>query len=555
MKKLMQLCCLALLFLPASLFAQFGQPMQQEEKPLAPVSGTYAIVNATIIPAPGKKIEQGTVVIKDGLIQAVGKNVTIPAEAIRIKGDSLFVYAGFIDGLSRAGVPKPKEETGPRPRDPGNPTPEQAGITPNADVRSVFSPGEKSVDDMRALGFTVAHVVPYGGMLPGMGAVVNLGGKNVDQAVLVPKAYLYSELTPAQRVYPNTVIGVIAKWRELYKQAVLSKNYESVYASNRSGLNRPANDRILESFYPVIDRKTTVMFEADRYLDIHRVFALQKETGFNLVLADIKDGADAINKIKAANTKVFLSLDLPEDKKEEKKDDKKDEKSNPEKEALLKRRAEAMARIVNQSKMFASAGVPFGYASFTAKTSDIKANLRRMIAGGLTEDQALAALTINGAQILGLADRLGTIDPGKMGNLVVTDKPYFNEKSNVRYVFVDGIMFKYDVKDTRKPDATLNITGTWTVVNADKSEDKITLRKEGNGFAGSMTTARQSDALPLENVTLNGNKLKYSYTIQAGGQSLKTDVEVTVEGDSFKGNATTGSASPTPVTGKKDPNK
>src|SRR5688572_6432365 len=100
---------LLLAFGKAQLVGAQQQPAQ-EEKELLPVSRTYAITNANIIQAPGRRIDRGIVVIKNGLIHAVGKNVAIPAEAIVIKGDSLYVYPGFIDGLSRTGVTKPKEE-------------------------------------------------------------------------------------------------------------------------------------------------------------------------------------------------------------------------------------------------------------------------------------------------------------------------------------------------------------------------------------------------------------------------------------------------------------
>src|SRR6266702_1444821 len=101
----------ASLLWPAISSAQQGQQQAQEEKPpVAAVGRTYAVTNATIVQGPGRKIEKGTVVMKDGLITAVGAGVSIPPEAIVIKADSMFVYAGFIDGLSRTGVTKPKED-------------------------------------------------------------------------------------------------------------------------------------------------------------------------------------------------------------------------------------------------------------------------------------------------------------------------------------------------------------------------------------------------------------------------------------------------------------
>ncbi len=548
---------------------QFGQ-QPQEEKELAPVSRTYAITNATINQGPGRKITQATLVIRNGLITAVGKGVPVPAEAIIIKGDSLHIYAGFIDGLSRVGVAKPKEEANrERPKDPGNPTPEFAGITPEKDVRTAISPQEKSIDEIRALGFTAAQVVPYGNMLPGSAAVILLGGKSVDAMILNGKSALFSELQGAQRAYPSTVIAVMAKFRELYRQALQAKNYETLYASNRAGLNRPTSDRILEAFYPVIDKKIPVVFEADRYLETQRIINLQNDLGFLLVLADVKEGWEAISKIKSTNTKVFLSLDLPEDKKDEKKDSK-DKKPEPkaedttltaeEKEALEKRKAEFLALYTGQAAAFQKAGVTFGFSTLSAKASDVRANLRRMIKAGLTEDQALAALTTNSAQLLGLSDRLGTLDNGKIANVVITDKPYFNEKANVRYVFVDGVMYKYDPKDAPKADAAgkFDIVGTWTVTTNTpdgKTEEIVTIKKEGKDFSGSVSGGKLTQAVPLELVELNGTSLKYNYTVQAGGQSYKVDVQATVDATSFKGTAQVGTTGSFAVEGKKEPNR
>lgn len=298
----------ALALMPHLLPAQ-----QQEEKPpIAPAGKTFALTNVNVVQGPGRKIDKGIVIIKDGLIANVGKSVAIPSEAIIIKADSLYVYAGFIDGLSRAGVTKPKEERErEKIKDPGNPPAEKAGINPQIDVRNFLNPDDKSVEEMRSLGFTVAQVVPYGNFLPGQSALIMLGGKTADDMVLTSNAALYSELAGTQGMYPNTVMAVMAKWRELYKNASLTKSYQASYASNRQGITRPANDHILEAFYPVIDQRIPVLFKSEKVLDVQRIFTLKNDLGFSLQLAEVKEGWPVINKIKTSNAKVFLSLDLP----------------------------------------------------------------------------------------------------------------------------------------------------------------------------------------------------------------------------------------------------
>ena len=182
-----------------------------------------------------------------------------------------------------------------------------------------------------------------------------------------------------------------------------------------------------------------------------------------------------------------------------------------------------------------------------------------MIKAGLTEDQALAGLTTAPAQLLGLSDRLGSIDNGKIANLVISDKPYFNEKSKVRYVFIDGTMYKYDSKEAPKGDAAKSdIVGTWTTTTSTsqgKTEASVTFKKEGNMYTGSITGSGLAQAVALEKVDVNGKSLKYSYTVQMEGQTYKVDVDATIDGNSFKGNSMVGSQGTFTIEGKKEPNK
>ena len=426
--------------------------LAQDVRNLTPVSRSYAITKVTVIQAPGRKLDNATVLIRDGIIAGVGQNLSIPADATIVKGDSLYVYAGFIDGLSRVAVNKPKEETSKeRQKDPGNPATEAAGIMPYADVRGLLNPFEKSIEEWRALGFTVGQVVPYGGMLPGHAALIYYNGEATDKMVISATSGLYSELTPAERMYPATILGVLAKWKELYRQAGYAKSFAGVYASNKAGLESPESDRILEAFYPVIDKQVPVVFKAEKSLDAQRVLALKSQLGFNLTVTELKEGWDLIPGLKT-NAKVFLSLELPEEKKEEKgkvdTEKKKDDlmlfPDSLERKALEKRREDFIALYAGQAAAFQKGGVPFGFSTLSAKPKDIKGNLKRMIKAGLSEDAALAALTINAAQAIGMGDRLGTIDNGKIANLVISRRPYFDDKAKVKYVFIAGKMYKVE---------------------------------------------------------------------------------------------------------------
>ncbi len=546
------------LLAPVLAFAQPGQQPPQEDQVLAPVTRTYAITNVNIIQGPGRRIDMGTVLIKDGLITGAGKGLAIPPDAVVIKADSMYVYAGFIDGLSRTGVTKPKEEGRERVTNPGNPPPEKAGITPQNDVRNSLLGTDKAIEEFRGAGFAAAQVVPYGVLLPGSAAVIQLSGKPADAVVLYSKSSFYSELTTNQGVYPGTILGVMAKWRELYKQAAQAHTYEGMYASNRSGLERPATDRVLEAFYPVIDKKTRVLFKADRILDTYRILQLQSDLGFDLTLANVKEGWDVINKIKASNARVFLSLDLPEEVKDEKKDDKTkmSEAVAKEKAALDKRKKEFIAKYDGQAAAFQKAGVKFGFSSIDVKSSNVQANLRRMIKAGLTEDQALAALTTSPAELLGMSDRLGTIDAGKIANLTISDKPYFNEKAKVKWVFVDGQPFKAEEAKKADPNAKADIVGSWAVsvdTPQGKNSTTVTFTKDGTNYAGKVSGDMITTPITFKKVEFDGSKLKYSYTFTYEGTPMDVEVDATVEGDTYNGNATAGTFGSFPLEAKKNP--
>lgn len=447
---------------------------------LQPVTSTYVLKGATIIPAPGAKPEQSMMLIERGRIAAIGTSISVPAHARVIQCDSLYIYPGFIDGLSHTGIeaPKPPERSqapagptgqGRAPgeiRDPYNPPNDQAGITPEVRVRDILKTDDKSIEEMRKLGFTMSHVVPRGRMLPGMGAIVSLGTGTADKLLVREDVSVFSQFAGASQMYPSTVIAVIARWRELFHQATYAQAHQAAF-DRGAAVDRPRYDRATLAFAKVTSRDVPVYFKTLSALEMSRALALQRELGFRLVLADTKQAFRMKDDILKAGTSVVVSLSLPADKSEKpKKEEQKTvapqdtvsmqtadaeaegkvEAKDPEQEALNARRKASYEEHCSQAAVLAAAGVPIAFSLLDVKPGDIRANLRNMIAHGLSEDQALAALTVNAAKLLGIEHMAGTVAQGKLANLVVTTAPYFSEKSQVRYVFVEGVMYEYEIK-------------------------------------------------------------------------------------------------------------
>jgi len=533
---------------------------------LRPVTNKYVIKNVTIIPAPGKVISNGSILLEDGVIKAVGSSISIPADAWIVDADSMFVYAGFISGLSSVGVEKPNEEREDLDdKLTGIPPYEYAGITPNRSVRGMLSVNEKSIKDFRAIGFTATHTSYDKGMLPGTGSVILLGGSSANDMLIKENVSMFSQFQGANGVYPNTVIGVMAKYRDIYRKATQARDYQRKYQSNPSGMERPETDEVLESFYPVVNRQMPVMFKTEGIKDIMRAKALQEDLGFSVMFGEVKQGWDAISTFKALGAPVFLSLDLPEWKEEEEVEPNEEEKKltpeEVEEKALSERQLEIIKKYYTQAKDLERNNIPFGFSTSEVKPKDFKTNLLKIIESGLSEEKALAALTTQPASILGLSNTIGTIEVGKMANLIITDTAYFSEKSNVRYVFVDGVKYEYEAKKKKKKKSVsedaepVNLAGTWNYTSETPQgtgEGTIIIKGEPGNYSGTMTISFNNSDNEIQNLDVDGNNVSFSITMNMG-REINLEVNMKVDGDTFEGTLSVAQFGSFPMEGSKEP--
>ncbi|WP_373520756.1 amidohydrolase family protein [Aquiflexum sp.] len=530
------------------------------------VTGTYAIKNATITTAPGKTISGATILIKNGLIEAVGTNVRIPNDAQVIDGDSLYIYPGFIDGASSSGVSKPADPERPSNFDPSNPPDENAGITPWRNVLDNFDFKNSQISDWRKSGFTIAQIIPDGGMLPGKAAVVVLGG-NASTNILAKNTALnakFRSVGGGRGAYPGTQLGIMAKFRDLYKNAEYSGQHQRLFASN-NGLNRPEMNKTLQAFYPVIDKSIPIMFEVANDLEIRRALSLQKENGFRLVLVGVTEADMVINEIKAAKAHVLLSLKLPDDKITKAKT----EDLSDEMKARTNRAQEAYDNILKQAGILEKAEIPFGFTSMGGKSSDLTKSLKLMVDNGLSENAALAALTTNPANILGISKFAGTLEKGKLANMVIFTEPMFIEETHIKHVVADGFIFDYEIKTKKAGNGNDNgengpakIEGEWeyTADTAGGSSGGLmTIKKEEDFYSGSITYTNPSGSgtatSEMKNISISGKTLTFLYDVEVGGMSLEVTVKGEVDNDQFSGNMSMADFGSYPFNATKKPNQ
>lgn len=517
------------------------------DTPRRAVSPALAITDARVVVSPGEILERATVVVRDGRIVAVGRDAEVPFDARVVEGDSLTVYAGFVDAFGQTGIPKPDDpESYEGDRDA--PPRALAGIVPDTDARALFDPTDSQIQAMREAGFGAAHVAPREGLLSGEGSVVVLRelarNETAGSLVLAGPLSAVMRLDTAPGVYPATPMGVLATLRETVENARRAR----AARTDARGFARLAADPALDALGPLLDGERRLFFVAESSLDGFRVLRASQEMELSPVLVGVPDAAPLLDRLRAAPVPVVAPLALPDTVKADSTvlaadmpttaspggvsfvSDRRTlsvEALGDERTALNVQRRAAVHRAEASPAALAEAGVPLAFGTLGVKPADVLPNLRRMIAAGLTADDALAALTTGPADVLGLGAVLGTVERGKLGNLVVTNGDLFADSTAFQYVVVEGVLTEIDEDDTPAgdPDAAVTATGTWDLVVSTPGGDQTgTFELSGDAGDLSGSTTIDGTTIPLDSVTLVGNSLTMTFTAPDIGEVTVTGI-------------------------------
>ncbi|HEV2298384.1 MAG TPA: amidohydrolase family protein [Candidatus Acidoferrales bacterium] len=426
----------AISFAPATL-AQGGEPR------------FFAVKDARIVPVSGPVLEKGTVVVADGLIKAVGADVAIPPEALVIDGTGLTVYPGLIDSGAQVGLPAPEPAGGPQGSGRrGRPMPEKISMgpedrpatTPWNVAANDLNPGDPRIGNWRNAGFTTVLVEPQGGMFPGQDSLVDLGDERAGQMVVKARAALPISFAPTGGFFsfPGSLMGVVAYVRQVFIDARWYQDAESVYAAHRDGLERPAYDRTDVVVGQALKDNELILLPGTRELEVYRSIRLANEWRIHAAMYGGADGYEMASIIASSKIPMLVSVNWPAMPKD------------ADTENLTLRDLRLWDRAPSSPAALSKAGVLYAfYSGGLTDPKEILKNVKKAIDAGFSSDDALKALTLSPAQILGVADRLGSIEPGKIANLVVTDGDLFNEKTKIKDVFVDGM--RYQVHEEAPP--------------------------------------------------------------------------------------------------------
>ncbi|HWR51336.1 MAG TPA: amidohydrolase family protein [Bryobacteraceae bacterium] len=408
-----------------------------------------AIRDARIITVAGPIIEHGTVLVRDGLIEAAGTSVDEPAGTWIIDGKGLTVYPGLIDALSTLGLPDHAPQPagarrgGSPAAPPGQPTtPATLAAAPargpedrpsNSSwlhAADILNTSDKRIETARAMGFTSAVSFPTRGIFAGQGAVVNLGGEKPGDMVVATPVGLYLTLTARGGFseFPGSLMGAIAYIRQVSADAEHYRIEKAVYSKSAAGRKRPAYDRAVEAYIEA----PRVLLPARTAVEIARMARFASELNTPAVLYGAPAGYAVAEELAKAKLPVLVSLKWPERERE----------ADPEIQDDL-RTLQLRDQAPATPAALVKAGVPFAlYLESIATERDMKRATKRALDAGLAHRDLVAALTLRPAEIFGVADRLGSIEKGKIANLVVTDGDLFGEKTKVKYVFVDGVKYE-----------------------------------------------------------------------------------------------------------------
>jgi len=482
----------------------------------------HALVNAQIVPEPGRVIDKGTIVVRNGAIEAVGADVKPPADARIVDLAGKTVYAGLIDAYGEIAVAADLTKQAAASWNPQ--------LAPQLDLAEHYAADEALNIKLRSQGITVRLVAPATRIIKGQSIIVTTGGAENPRVILKRNVAQHIRLTvpfgQGRENYPGSPMGAVA----LARQTMLDADwYGKSWAAWRrdSKLPRPDKNDALEALAPCATGEQMAIIDASNEQFFLRADRFAREFGLNAVIHGSGREYRQLHEVVASGRSIILPVNFPQ----------------PPNVATVEDTLDAsLADLMhwdiapeNPARLDA-AGVTIALTSHGLRDqATFLAAIRRAVERGLKPESALKALTTTPASLVGLSDRLGKIAPGMAGNLVVTDGDLFAKQTRVLETWVDGRRFELD-----KPPVT-DVRGTWQLelAGADDRVLKLNLKITGTAKqpSGVLTKPAEGDAKPeeirLSQVSLNESQLGFRFEGKTLGKEgpARASAAVMIGGD------------------------
>jgi imidazolonepropionase-like amidohydrolase len=426
--------------------------------------GVHALVGGKVVVKPGEVLDSATVVIRDGLIESVGANVAAPADARVWDMKGLTIYAGFIDPYLTLGSNSPggaaasKEPELRAGRffglpvaalDPGNPGPgsQLPTITPEHRVVEGLSPDPKALQTLRELGFTAGNVVPSRGIIRGASALIALSDSNPNDAVIRADVFQHVAFETGGRgeeqgAYPQSLMGIISAVRQSFFDAQHDALERQSYDKAPAGRKRPAFNPASQALGPALRKEMPVAFEPKSALMVDRAGRVGRELGLNFYILASGQEWRRPDLAKGAGVPFIVPLNYPEISKMPEEDDWN---------AITLDQLRAWDWAPEDGAVLRAQNLEVALTTYELEDkADFRKNLASAMDRGLSENDALAALTTIPAKLCGVAQSLGTVEAGKTANLtVVAGKGYFDPEAKVKEVWIDGRFYRTEAEEPK----------------------------------------------------------------------------------------------------------
>ena len=392
----------------------------------------YALVGGRVITVAGSVLDDGTVVLRDGLIEAVGSGIRPPADARVIDVKGLTLTPGIIDGFGGVGLPAAAPSRAAAGAESSGPGP----LAPQAFVLDRI----RMADAVKArdTGVTTALVVPREGVLPGRSVLINLSGDRPEAMVLLQPAFMHLHMATIPAKYPGSLMGTVAYARQALLDAAHYRESWAAYEKAPRGHKRPRYDSALAAWQDVLAGRQVLVVTATRENDIRRALALADEFKLKVAIAGAMQAQSVADLIKARRVPLLVSVNF--------------DPSRPATffgEADEDKERRDIAEAEKNPAALHRAGVVFALVSGHAP--DFLAGVRKAVERGLPREAALRAVTLSAAEALGVSDRLGSLEAGKIANVVAWSGEPLTADAKPKLVFVDGELFEPEEKVSPSP--------------------------------------------------------------------------------------------------------
>ena len=371
---------------------------------------TIAITGGTVYPVSGPKLEHATVLMQNGRIAAVGTNVTIPAGATRVDATGKWVTPGLTDGGGQMGLVEIGAVGGTREA-----FYQGDSVAAAFNVAEGINPASTLIPVTRMEGVTTTLAAPGGHLISGQAVLIDLDGATVEQMLVKSPVGILADLSESGKDEAgNTRAGVTQRLRQVFRDALDYERRKADFArAQMQALSAHSAD--LEALLPVLHGQLPLIAVANRKSDIATALRLAREFKLKLILAGGQEGWEVAADIAAAGVPVLIEpLDnIPS--------------------------YDALGIRYENAALLAKAGVKVVLLETdTHNARNLRQEAGNAVSYGMSWDQALRAVTLSAAEVFGVADRYGSLEPGRVANVVVWSGDPFEFTTAVEHVFIRG---------------------------------------------------------------------------------------------------------------------